>query len=101
MEIEALIRKMKNIYIGLLNFIESTEDFDVEYEALIEIFTKEEFLKSKDETLLLFRLISKIADNHHRSPDFFDKLEKVMEINSGDHRIFFERFYFTRRIISE
>ena len=77
MEIEGLVKKMKDIYTALIDFIEATDDSDAEYITLIEVLEKQEILENKDEVRLLFQLISKIADNHHRMPDFFDKLEKI------------------------
>ena len=79
MEIEALIKKMKDIYSPLIDFIEATDDQDAEFQALIEVLEKHEILENKDEVRLLFQLISKISDNHHRTSDFFDKLSKIFQ----------------------
>ena len=48
---------MKDIYSPLIDFIESTDGQDAKFKTFIEI-------------QLLFQLISKIADNHHRTLDF-------------------------------
>ena len=79
MEIEALISKIKNIYPILMDFIDETDDSDVEFTNLIEIITEKEILKNQEEVRLLFQLISIITDNHHRTSDFFDKIEKIFQ----------------------
>ena len=40
MEIEALIKKMKNIYSPLIDFIEAIDDHDAGFKTLIEVFEK-------------------------------------------------------------
>ena len=72
-----LITKMKDIYSALIDFIEATDDHDSQFKTLIETIEDQEILENKEEIQLLFQLISKISDNHHRSSDFFDKLEKI------------------------
>lgn len=77
MEIEAYLTEIKEIHTTLLNFIESTDDFDAQFKALIEILEKRDIVHKKEEVDLFCKLISKIADNHHRTSDFFTKLEKI------------------------
>ena len=79
MEIESLIKKMKDINSALIDFIEATDDHEVEFKTLIDFFEKQQILENKDEIQLSFQLISKISDNHHRTSDFFDKLEKIFK----------------------
>ena len=79
MVIDALVTKMKDIYSPLIEFIEATDDHDAKFKTLIEVLKKNEILENKDEIQLLFRFISKITDDHQRTSDFFDKLEKVFQ----------------------
>lgn len=39
----------------------------------------EKILQCKEEIQLLFKLISKIADNHRRTPDFLCKIETIIQ----------------------
>ena len=71
MEIESLIKKMKAINSALITFIEATDEIDAEFKALIEVLEKQKILENKEEIQLLFQLISKLTDNHHRASDFF------------------------------
>ena len=76
MEIELLIRKKKEIYTSLMEFIDDTENTDIE--PLIKNIEEKEILKNKKEISSTLQLLSKIADNHHRLLDFIDKLGKII-----------------------
>ena len=76
---------MKDIYSPLIDFIEATDVQDAEIQALIEVLEKQNKLENKNEIQLLFRLISKITDNHHQAPDFFIKLEKIFQYLIKDY----------------
>lgn len=77
MEIEAFINSMKDIYSALLSYIDANDGSDREFQSLIEILKKTEIHQNKEKVRLIFQLISKIADNHFRLPDFLSKLEKL------------------------
>ena len=74
MDIEAFITMMKDIHSALLSFIESTEDPDLEYKSLEEVMNNHNILQNKEGIRLIFQLISKIADNHHRPSIVFKRL---------------------------
>lgn len=80
MEIEAFIKNMKNIYSLLIDFIDTADDSESKFKALIEFFDEQKIIQNQKEVQLLFQLISRIADDHHRTLDFFDKLEKYINI---------------------
>lgn len=79
MDIEAFILMMKDISSAILSFIESTDDSDEEFKSFKEIIDKQNILQNKDGVHTIFQLISKIADNHNRPLDFFDKIEKIIQ----------------------
>ena len=70
---------MKDIHLHIINFIEATDDFDDEFKRLIEILDGTEILQDQKEVRLLFQLMSKLADNHRRTSDIFDKFEKIFQ----------------------
>ena len=66
MEIEALIKKMKDINSALIDFIEPDDDYDdydAKFKALNQIIEEQQILQSEEEIQLIFQLLSKIADN--------------------------------------
>lgn len=76
MEIELLIQKKKELYSSLMEFIDATENNDIN--LLITFFDEQDILQDKDELISTFHLLSKIADNHHFSPDFIDKFRQII-----------------------
>ena len=78
-EIENFITKMKDIYSVLIIFIDTRDDTEDEFKKLINIFEKHKIFENKGEVKLIFRLISKIFDNYHRTSEFLDKLEKIIQ----------------------
>lgn len=92
-EIEAIIQKMKYCYSALLNFIDASDDTENEYEKLINIFENQKILENKGEIILLFQLISKISDNHHRTTQFFEKLEKIFNYLIKDSSSYISTFF--------
>ena len=78
MEYSRYIKNKKDLYSSLIDYIDAFDDSEAEFTVLIEMIEKQEILQSEEEKQLLFQLISKIADNHHRSANFFGKLEKLI-----------------------
>lgn len=74
MDIEVLINKMKVIYPILMDYIDSTDDFDDQFNQLNEVLEKQDILQNNEEVQLFLQLISRIADSHHHTPYFFTKL---------------------------
>lgn len=79
MEFEAIIKIMKEIYTPLLDFVDATDNYDSEFEELINIIKKLEIKEKEEKICLLFQLISRIADNHHRTSTFLTKLEQIIQ----------------------
>ena len=78
MELEAYLEKVKDIQSALIDFIDSTDNLTDQFDALIKIFKN--YIPNIREIKLLFQLISKIADDHHRTPNFFDKLDQFINL---------------------
>ena len=70
---------MKEVYSILIDFIEDTNEIESTFKEIMKKFEKREIFKNKENIPLLLQIISKIADNHYRSPAFFDKLEIIIQ----------------------
>ena len=71
---------MKNIYCILMHFIDDiSDDSEALFETLTNTFEEQNILKNIEDPKLIFRLISKILINHHRTSDFYYKLEKIFQ----------------------
>ncbi|KAK8896930.1 hypothetical protein M9Y10_014856 [Tritrichomonas musculus] len=77
MEIEEFVEKKKELYSTLLDFIETSDDFENELSTLIQVFEKQEILQDRVETLNLFNLISTLEENHYRTVAFYEKFEQL------------------------
>lgn len=75
MEVQKHIRKMKNIYHHLMEFIDKDEDDASHFSNLIILFEKPE----KEEIFSFLNLISKISKNHHKGPNFNKKIEQILD----------------------
>ena len=85
MEVEEYVKKRKELYSCLLNFIDTNDDSDKKFQEMVTILKKQDILTDKEQTLEILTLISKIEENHHRTPDFQGKLEKIIEYILQEH----------------
>ena len=76
MEVLNCIRKNKELYLLLMNFIETDDDQDQEFHNFLAFIEKQSILADKQRISDLFRIISSIESNYHRFPDFISKLNK-------------------------
>lgn len=86
MEVNEYMIKMKNIQEVLLDIFEEEEEinlsqkFDI-FSQLIKDSQKEE---NKPEFKEILSLITKIVNNHHRTPKFYDKIEHIILLLKDD-----------------
>ena len=62
-----------------LQFIDKRCDDDYDYQNLMDILEKQEIVENREEMLLFLHLLVRITDNHHRLPDFYLKIEKILQ----------------------
>ena len=78
MSISSYLEKMKQIQYNLLVFTDRDQNKEENYQNLIDQFNGFQVRKQQSEIKLIFQLIMQISNNHHRSSNFFQKLEKVL-----------------------
>ena len=78
MEIQQNIDLKKTIQSNLLEFIDDESSIEENYHNLITLFNVQKIQENPDELQSVLYLILKIANNHHRSPTFFSKIEKIL-----------------------
>ena len=79
------INKLIQIQEPLLNFLENDDIQNFETKYLDDLKIKE----NKHKMRILLYLISKISQNHHRNPNFIDKVEKILLTYKKEIKIFF------------
>lgn len=79
MEIHNQFNKMKNLQLKMLEIIDSEENIEENFQNLVNIIKEQNILKDCSEFILFLRLIMIIADDHHRSSNFFGKIEQILQ----------------------
>lgn len=80
MEIQKYLEKMKAVQNSLLTFIQKDENVQDNYLNFDHLFEHYNIRDDPYELESVLYILSKIADNHHRKPDFFKKIEHVLHI---------------------
>ena len=87
MEIEVFLKKSKEFYTHILNFLESESDSKSEFQKITEIIEEKDYLQNYILLDEIFRLIYVIGENHHRMVDFFGKLGAVLQYLIKDKQL--------------
>ena len=84
MEIQKYVDKKKEIYNALMSFLKSPESHEElildneDYENLLDTLKELNIVENHEDFLDFIRLIVIIANNHHRYPGFFNKIEQIL-----------------------
>ena len=80
MELQKCIKAWRNVYKCLISFVENEEDIDfgIKFEIFDKDFNFFEESGNHEDLKSLLHLILKIANNHHRTPQFNNKIEKIL-----------------------
>ena len=62
----------------LFQYLDNEDNINANYQLLIDIIKKQNFEDDKHEFKLFLYLLSKILKNHHREPQFFNKIEQII-----------------------
>ena len=76
MDCSKYLDKNKEIQKTLLNFLENEEKIDSRFHNLLKLFNSINIQNDKHALSMLFHLLTKIGNNHHRSPLFFEKIDE-------------------------
>ncbi|KAK8898414.1 hypothetical protein M9Y10_000701 [Tritrichomonas musculus] len=76
MNVQEVLNEMKTIYNQLLKYFDDDEDFLF----LTKTFDELEIGKNIHKLKLLLHLLVKIGNNRHRESNFFDKIERIINI---------------------
>ena len=78
MSVAAYLEVLKSIQSNILQFIDMEDNNEENYQNIITIFEDQKIHENKHEIKLIIHLISQISTNHHRYPNFFSKIEKLL-----------------------
>ena len=77
MEIQQYLEKMKSIQVNLLQFLDDDENKEENRQNLFKLLEDPKILEDRHEFKALLNLIQKIINHHHRTSDFFSKIEAI------------------------
>ena len=81
---EQYLEANKKIQKNLLDFIDNDENDEENFENLKHIFHDLNIQNDEYELTQLLLLISTICENHNRSPHFFIKMERILQLFKAD-----------------
>ena len=84
MSIQEYIEDMKKIQSNLLLFLEEESNTEDNFENLRNLLIKQKIQEDKHIFSSFLYLLAKIVDNHHRGPNFFDKIFQILQILKSD-----------------
>lgn len=105
MEIENYIEIIKKNQFNILSFLDSNESMEENYQNITNFFDDQQIRKNKYEMKLFLRLIVHLSNYHHRSTNFYHKIEMVLLYFKDEfHKYFtnseiFEIFESNKRIL--
>ena len=91
-DIKEYFKKMEEIQIKLIEFIDGGSNNENEFKDLISLFDEQKIKENKHNLKTLFHLLVKITDNHHRSANFFDKIEQILSFFQDEIKQNFSNF---------
>lgn len=93
-EIEKYLEKMKDIQKAILNFIEKENTIKDDYKIIIKYLDDNEIQEDYHDFNAILRMIIHISNHHHRTPNFFNKIEHILSSLKGG----IEKFYTKNQI---
>lgn len=88
MEIQDYLEKMTDIENHIVSYIDSEPNDQDNFQNLIKSFDNKKIRENKHELKSVLNLLLKISNNHRRGPNFFNRIEQILqyfknEINSN------------------
>ena len=80
MNIEEQVKQMQTIENSILNFIDKENNIEEFLQNLNQQIFEPNILTNKHKLKTFLYILSKIMSNHHRYPNFFEKIEKIFNL---------------------
>lgn len=71
MNLQECLKEMKSVQVDLISYLDEETHPEEKYQSLISNFNTIKIYSDQHKLKLVLHLISKVADNHHRKPNFF------------------------------
>ena len=85
MNVQQFLEEMKKLQENLLIYLEDeSTNIDETLQSLSKIIDEIKIHEDQHKLMSFLHLLVKIANNHHRNPNFFEKIDKVLAIFQDD-----------------
>mgnify|MGYP001114619533 CR=1 FL=1 len=71
MNLNDYVEKMKSIQSNFLDYIDNDDNSEEKYQNLINLFPNQRTRSNRHD-------LEPISNDHHRTPNFFEKIEKIL-----------------------
>lgn len=78
MKIKEFINKMNLLQNSLLEFIDEENENEEKYSNLIQSFNNQNLSENQEELKLFFSILSNVSNNHHKTINFWSKIEQII-----------------------
>lgn len=92
LEIKKYLDEFKQIQECIINFVDQTSNTDADFQNVCQLFDNFNIHKDPQKLRLLLHLIIQICDYHHRSADFFPKIEQILLLFKTDIKLMIQNF---------
>lgn len=92
MNIQKCLESMKNLQSNLLDFLEDDRDIENNFSFLNSFLEDFKIRDNSHELIPFLHLILKISNNLYRGPNFFSKIERILNLFKNDITKYFTNF---------
>ena len=102
--IENLLENFNNIQEAFLDYLDNEENIDKNFENFNQLFEDAKIRDCKHEFRLFLHFILKVTNNRHHTPNFFNKIDRILQFLKDDFKefkneIIFQLFQGNKRIL--
>lgn len=85
MSLQKTLDELKSYQDNILNYIKNeNDDSDKDLLKLRKLYNEQNLCRNKYDLELILRLLINISNNHHRTANFFGKIEQILQIFKDD-----------------
>ena len=89
MSTQQFLDDMKKVQVNLLDFIDNESNDEDLFQKLKKLFDDQKISEDQHKLEPVLHLLTVIANDHHRGPNFFDKIEQIIKLFKDDIKKYF------------
>ena len=84
MELDEYVEHLKNIQSAFLSYIDDVENCEENYQNLVSLLDDQKIREKRNELELFLKLVIQISNDHYRTSNFFDKIDKILTLYKNE-----------------